>query len=179
MANIQVTSSPGPNNARSENAVVVNPNNLQQVVTSSKRFNNITTYDFTLGVSFSTDGGQTWTESAPLTFPPGATVMTDPTLAWDDLGHIFLVGLVGTNPPTWNTIGMAVYKSTNGGQTWGAPLLIHSSGGDDKQWAAGDTNPASPHHGNVYAVWDDGSFMRFARTLDHGATWIGVGASTI
>jgi hypothetical protein len=50
------------------------------------------------------------------------------------------------------------------------------SAGDDKQWAAGDGNPKSPFRGRVYAVWDDGSDMRFARTKDHGATWVGAGA---
>src|SRR5207244_4195817 len=44
-------------------------------------------------------------------------------------------------------------------------------------WAAGDGNTASPFHGRVYAVWDDGSDMRFARTLDNGSTWIGTGTN--
>lgn len=179
MSNIQVTHDASPNNARSESAILINPNNPSQIVAASKKFNNPQTYDFTLATEYSTDGGVTWHDSAAFKLPPSATVMTDPTLAWDDSGNIFLVGLVGNNPPTWNTIGIAIYKSTDGGKTWSNPNLIHTSGGDDKQWAAGDTNPASPFHGRVYAVWDDVSTMRFARTLDHGATWTGVGANTI
>jgi hypothetical protein len=54
--------------------------------------------------------------------------------------------------------------------------MIHQSANDDKQWAASDSNPASPHHGNVYAVWDDpAGTIDFARTKDHGANWIGAG----
>lgn len=173
MGNIQVTHDADLNNARSESAIVVNPNNPLQIVASSKKFRNILTYDFTLATSFSTDGGQTWHPSADFTLPAGATVMTDPTLAWDDIGNVYAIGLVGNNPPTWNTIGMVAYKSTDGGQTWDAPKLIHTSSNDDKQWCAGDTNPSSPFHGHVYAVWDDGSAMSFARTKDHGATWVG------
>src|SRR5207245_4460583 len=60
-----------------------------------------------------------------------------------------------------------------------APNFIHASTGDDKQWAAGDNRPSSPHYGNVYAVWDDGSKLAFARTTDHGATWKGVGNQPI
>lgn len=173
MSNIQVTHDSDVNNARSESAIVVNPNNPLQIVSASKKFKNIQTYDFTLATSYSNDGGHTWHDSADFVLPPGATVMTDPTLAWDEIGNVYSVGLVGNNPPAWNTIGIVIYKSADGGQTWSSPNLIHSSSGDDKQWVAGDTNPASPFHGRVYAVWDDGFNMRFARTLDHGATWVG------
>lgn len=179
MANIQVTQDANANNARSESAIVVNPNNPQQIVAASKRFNDIHNYDFTLATSFSTDAGHSWTDSAAFVLPAGATVMTDPTLAWDDAGNIYSVGLVGNNPPAWSTIGIAIYKSTDGGQTWSNPSLIHTSGGDDKQWVAGDTNPASPFHGRIYAVWDDGSTMRFARTKDAGAHWIGTAGNTV
>ncbi len=182
MSNIQITRSTSVDNARSESVVLINPNNPQQIVASSKKFKDIKMYDFTLAVSFSTDGGRSWTEAPVLALPAGATIMSDPTFAWDDVGNVFLVGLIGRNPPSITAIGMVVYKSTNGGQTWSAPNLIHSSSSDDKQWAAGDTNPASPHHGNVYAVWHDGSApapMRFARSLDHGATWKSTGNNAI
>src|ERR1051326_686381 len=179
MPNIQVTNDASPNNARSESAILINPNNPLQVVAASKKFKNIQTYDFTLATAYSTDGGHTWHDSSNLAFPAGATVMTDPTLAWDDAGGLYLVGLIGNNPPTWDTIGIAVYKSTDGGKTWGNPNVIHTRTGDDKQWAAGDSNPASPFHGRVYAVWADGSTMRFARTKDNGATWIGTGTSSV
>ena len=179
MPNIEVTHDANPNNARSESAIVINPNNPLQIVASSKKFFNLHTYDFTLATAYSTDGGKTWNDSADFVLPAGATVMTDPTAAWDDAGNVYFLGLVGNNPPTFNTIGMAVYKSTDGGKTWGSPNLIHSSAGDDKQWMAGDTNPASPFHGRIYAAWDDGSTMRFARTLDGGASWIGTGANTV
>lgn len=184
MSNIRVTTSASAANARSESVVVVNPNDRQQIVASSKKFINITNYEFTLATSYSTDGGQTWKESAALTLPGDATIMSDPALAWDDAGNIFLMGLLGKNPPTPDVIGMVMYKSTDGGKTWSSPKSIHTSASDDKQWIAGDTKPDSPHRGNVYAVWDDGdpafgAPMRFARTLDQGATWIGLGASSI
>ena len=181
MSNIQVTTETNVNNARSECAILVNPNNTQQIVAASKRFNNYQTYDFTLATSYSPDGGQHWFDSTPFILPTGATLMTDPTLAWDDLGNVYMTGLVGNTPPTFNTIGLVVYISTDGGQTWGNPNLIHSNAGDDKQWMAGDANPASPFHGYLYLVWDltsSPSGLGFARSKDHGATWIGSGTST-
>ena len=177
MSNIQVTFDNNVNNARSESAIVINPNNPLQMVAASKKFNNLHTYDFTLAAAYSTDGGKTWQDSAAFALPAGSTVMTDPTLAWDDAGNVYSLGLFGKNPPQWNVIGLAIYKSTNGGKTWSAPKVIHNSGADDKQWIAGDTNPTSPFHGQIYAVWDNGSSLGFARTVDNGATWIGVGTS--
>jgi len=181
MANIQVTFDSNPQNARSESNLAINPNNPLQVVSASKKFANIETYNFTLATEYSTDGGKSWHDSAPLTLPAGQTVMTDPTLAWDDSGNVFLVGLVGTlgtTPPVWqDTGGIVMYKSTDGGQTWSLPYPIAGTTDADKQWAAGDTNPASPFHGNVYAVWDATSRngMAFAMSTDHGVTWVGAG----
>ena len=172
MANVQVTFDNSPNNARSESSIAINPSNPLQIVASSKRFTNVQTYNFTLATEYSSDGGQTWHPSAALALPAGATVMTDPTLAWDDSNNVFLVGLTGFNPPTWDTSGMVIYKSSDGGQTWLPPNPIHNSSADDKQWAAGDGFAGSPHKGNVYAIWDNGG-LAFARTTDHGATWTG------
>lgn len=172
MQNVQVTYDTSTNNARSESSVAINPNNPNQIVAASKKFANIHTYDFTLATEYSTDGGQTWHASPALALPAGATVMTDPTLAWDDANNVFLVGLTGYNPPTWTTIGIVIYKSSDGGASWSQPKPIHNSPNDDKQWAAGDTHPTSPFHGHVYTVWDNNG-IAFARTTDHGATWTG------
>jgi hypothetical protein len=172
MQNVQVTYDTSTNNARSESSVAINPNNPDQIVAASKKFADIQTYDFTLATEYSTDGGNTWQASPELALPKGATVMTDPTLAWDDSNNVFLVGLTGYDPPTWDTIGIVIYKSSNGGQTWSAPNPIHNSAADDKQWVAGDSNPSSPFRGNVYTVWDNNG-IAFARTTDHGATWTG------
>jgi len=172
MQNVQVSFDKSANNARSESSVAINPNNPDQIVAASKKFLNIETYDFTLATEYSTDGGQTWQASPDLALPKGATVMTDPTLAWDDSNNVFLVGLTGNDPPTWNVIGIVIYKSSDGGMTWSEPKPIHNSPADDKQWVAGDSSPSSPFHGNVYAVWDNNG-IAFARTTDHGTTWTG------
>jgi len=177
MSNIQVTHDTSLDNARSESSLAINPNNPQQIVAGSKRFINYHTYDFTLATSFSTDGGLHWNDSGPLALLPGWTGISDPAIAWDDSGNVFLVGLAFNNPPGSTIIGIAVYKSTNGGKTWSPPNLIHTSAADDKQWAAGDSNPGSRFHGRVYAAWDGPGGLCFARTLDHGNTWIGAGTS--
>jgi hypothetical protein len=176
MSNIQVTHNTDPNNARSESYIIINPNNPMQIVSGSKKFRDLHNYDFTLATQFSLDGGLTWQESPELALPSDAPILSDPALAWDDIGNVFLVGLSGKNPPNVTPVAIEIYKSTDGGQTWSGPNRIHASANDDKQWAAGDSNTASPFHGRVYAVWDNGSDMLFARTKDHGATWVGAGA---
>lgn len=183
MANIQVTHDSSIQNARSESSIAINPNNPLQIVAASKKFADISIYDFTLATEYSQDGGKTWQNSGPFAMP-GFSVMTDPTLAWDDSGNVYLVGLggnLGPAPPRWQTtVGIFMYKSTDGGKTWGAPYAISGTTGADKQWAAGDTNPSSPYHGNVYAVWDkldSPAGMAFAKTTDHGTTWVGAGGA--
>ncbi|MBI1744422.1 exo-alpha-sialidase [Candidatus Acetothermia bacterium] len=180
--NRRVTCSPDPHNDRSESALAVNPNNPYNMVGSSKRFTDPHTYAFALAAYYTFDGGQSWNESPQPSLLVGWDGTSDPAVAWDNLDNVYLVALP-FGPPTPSNpdglIGIAVYKSTDGGRTWGPPNLIHSSSGDDKQWAAGDLNPTSPHYGNVYAAWDDGdgigvSKLAFARTTDHGVTWKGI-----
>ncbi len=177
--NRRVTCDASPANARSESAIAVNPLDPYNIVGSSKRFTVPATYSFSLAAYASFDGGQSWTEAPPLALLPGWAGTSDPAVAWDNLGNAYLVALPFGPGASLPLIGIAVYKSTDGGRSWGPPTLIHASTGDDKQWAAGDTNPASPHYGNVYAVWDNGSQLAFARTTDHGATWHGVGAQPV
>jgi hypothetical protein len=160
------------------------------MVAGSKRFTNPAKYEFSLAVYTTFDGGSTWQETSDLKIPTHwkAAGTSDPALAWDvsqdgeDI--VYLVSLPFT-PNDGPIIGIAVYQSKDGGRTWGAPKLIHESVDpannreDDKQWSVGDNNPSSHYFGNVYAVWDDGpgvgnSKLAFARTVDHGKTWIGL-----
>src|SRR2546421_2816862 len=173
--NRQVTCDASPSNARSESSIAVNPFDPFNLVGSSKRFTDPATYQFTLAAYASFDGGLSWIDSGPLPPLPGWAGSSDPAVAWDSTGGVYVVALPFGTGPTLPLIGIAVYRSADGGRTWGLPTLIHSSADDDKQGAAGDNNSASPFFGNVYTAWDDGITLRFARTIDQGTTWIGAG----
>ena len=175
MHNIQVTFDQSTANARSESSLVIDPANPLKMVAGSKKFTNPNTYDFTLATSWSDDGGLSWHPSADLDIT-GWDGISDPALAYDDKGNFYLVALPFKKQPDIVVIGIAVYKSTDGGKTWGKPQTIHTSAGDDKQWAAGDAWSAS-YKGRVYAAWDDGSNLRFARTRN-GNSWEGAGNGT-
>ncbi|WP_225731113.1 MULTISPECIES: sialidase family protein [unclassified Nocardia] len=181
-ANIQVTHDSNPNNDRSESALAVNPQDANNMVGSSKRFTDPATYAFALSTYNTFDGGSTWTESMPAV-PSDWAGTSDPAVAFDRSGNAYLLALPfgpGANAPL---IGIAIYRSTDSGRTWGAPQLIHQSSGDDKQELTSDTYPNSPFYGNVYGAWDDGTptqaALRFARTTDLGQTWRGAGSDAV
>jgi hypothetical protein len=171
--NVQVTNEAKLDNARSESSLMVNPRNPLNMVGASKRFTTLTAaYQFTLRAYATHDGGQTWKDHE-LGQPNGTDFTSDPAVAYDDLGNAFVMGHIWNNGTQRVYKGLAVYKSTDGGDTWSTPNIIYTQYAD-KQTIFGDTTLGSPHHGNVYAAWDGGGGLMFARTKDHGGNWIGV-----
>jgi hypothetical protein len=152
--NRRVSCSVSPSNDRSESALAINPTDPYHLVAASKKFTDPHTYAFSLIAYVSFDGGQSWKESAPLGLLYDWIGVSDPALAWDNIGNVYLVGLPFGPLSDEDLRGMVVYKSSDGGRTWSPPNHIHNVNGDDKQWAVGDMNPTSPHYGNVYACWD-------------------------
>lgn len=132
------------------------------------------------------DGGATW-HHAPVKNLTRATGgpwdrASDPVVAFGPTGDLYLSILVfdATSCPT----GVAVLRSTDGGATFGAPILAHESNtcnySDDKDWLVVDTQPHSPHLGRVYVFWTPfltvhghpaGSPQVVRWSDDHGATW--------
>jgi hypothetical protein len=78
-----------------------------------------------------------------------------------------------------------VSRSTDGGETFAAPVLAHYSAecavSDDKNTLIIDTSPTSPHMGRMYQFWTpfltdpfgnaDGSPQALVYSDDHGQTW--------
>ncbi|MGO4395231.1 hypothetical protein AB4Z46_28125 [Variovorax sp. M-6] len=164
-----------PVQSRSESVIAINPLNEQNMIGASKKFIDPAKYRFKLGPIYTFDAGLTWHESQ-LPLQNGWDGMTDPTVAFDDFGNAFLVGEPLRFDPTDLTgLGMAVYRSSDGGITWQPPMRLTTDTTDDKQWVLCDNNATSPYRGNVYVVWAASSPLRFARSTDHGATWKGKG----
>src|SRR3981081_23522 len=138
ISNIQVTHGLSLNDARSESTILINPNNPEQIVGASRKCKDISKYDFTVATVYSTDGGISWQDSAPLA-TPGWSGLYDPPLARDENGTVLLVGGAITNTPKIDYVGIAVDKSIDGGQTWSSRKRIHPSSEDEKPWAAGDS----------------------------------------
>lgn len=170
-----------PSQSRSESAIVINPKNPNHMIGSSKKFIDPAVYRFKLGVIYTFDAGNTWKES-DLPLKQGWDCMSDPALAFDEFGNAFLIGgPCRFNPDKAHTsddltgLGMAVYRSKNGGVTWENPIQLSTDPEDDKQWVVCDNTPSSPFYGNIYVAWGASSPLRFARSTNHGDTWAGKG----
>ena len=131
------------------------------------------------GFATSTDGGKTWTHGfMPATTvyadPPGPYArLSDPSIAYDAKHDVWIANSLVVDTKNDDIVN----RSTDGGLTWEAPVLIsHPEGTSDydKNWIACDNWSGSPNYGNCYAEVDDftqGDLVLMFRSKDGGQTW--------
>jgi photosystem II stability/assembly factor-like uncharacterized protein len=101
-----------------------------------------------------TDGGLTWYLNNP-SYPGGTCC--DPWAAHTGSGVLIYASGVS---------GQYIYRSTNNGQTWSAPIL--SVSGNDRNHVSAEYTGTGPYANYVYAAMTPGNF---ARSTDAGLTW--------
>lgn len=126
--------------AANEPSLVVDPTNPNRMAVGWRQFNTVASNFRQAGVAYSTDGGLTW--SAGILSP--GEFHSDPVLRADADGNFYYAALTGS------LTSVEVFKSTNGGANWGAPVYAY---GGDKQWIAID-NTDGPGRGNIYHHWN-------------------------
>jgi hypothetical protein len=134
-----------------------------------------------IGFSTSINGGKTWTHGDL----PGLTVnfengsfgaAADPSVAYDAKHGEWMIStlpLVGLSSSSGKIGDVAVSLSTDG-LTWGNPILIDSTGLDDKNWTVCDNTSTSPYYGNCYTEWDQAfgtGDVLMSVSSDGGQTW--------
>ncbi len=124
-----------------------------------------------IGYSYSTDGGATWSVSRLLdsTLLPGFPRNSDPVVVGDSAGNFYIaVVCIG------NSVGLGVYKSTDGGVNFPAAYLVANTGSEDKEWIDNDRVPGSPFHDNLYISWtrfSGNTGIKLSASSNKGVTW--------
>jgi hypothetical protein len=176
--NVDVSNECGP---QSETYVAINPSRPKALAGGSNEI-----FRLPMRGYFSSDAGATW-GGVDLPLPPakgnGIDFGSDPSLAFDTSGNVYYSYIVVYfgNGNGINGTAMAVARSTDGGRTYPQMTLFSQAGGsdhfNDKPMITTDTNAASPYRDSVYTAWDaatggsTGGGVRFARSIDHGATF--------
>ena len=129
-----------------------------------------------IGYAISTDAGATWTNGllpGLTTFQGGgANSAVSDTVPIYDVKHA--VWMISSLPISAATTQVAVNRSTDGGTTWGNPVIIAQSADLDKDWITCDDDSSSPFYGNCYTEWDDngnGNLVYMSTSSDGGVTW--------
>ncbi len=125
--------------AANEPSIAVNPLNPQNIVIGWRQFNSVSSNFRQAGWAYTFNKGATWTFPGVLT--PG-TFRSDPSLDVDSAGNFYYQSLK-------SNFTLDVFKSTNGGVTWGSPV---PSFGGDKNWLAIDRT-GGPGNGTLYGIW--------------------------
>jgi hypothetical protein len=127
-----------------------------------------------IGFATSTNGGATWAHG----YLPGITTnmggtfgqASDAAVAFDAKHNVWLISSLGVSG---NTVDVLTSRSTDGGLTWGNPVIT-ATGSNDKNWIVCDDNASSAHFGNCYTEYDitsSGDSVRMRTSTDGGATW--------
>jgi hypothetical protein len=128
-----------------------------------------------IGFATSTDGGKTWTSG----YLPGLTVnkggsfsaASDASVVYDAKHQQWLIS---TLPIDSNGSPDVAVSRSKDGIHWGKPILVDSSGVDDKNWITCDNSKKSKFYGNCYSEWDQGfsgALIQMSVSNDGGLTW--------
>ncbi|MFL5695566.1 MAG: sialidase family protein, partial [Ktedonobacteraceae bacterium] len=134
-----------------------------------------------IGFATSTNAGETWTHG----FLPSSTVFATPkgiyqrasdaSVAYDAKHKVWIISWLGIKDPANGPVDVLVSRSTNGGLTFGAPVVVNASGDfNDKNWSVCDDTASSPFFGNCYTEFDDFSKInrvQMSTSTDGGKTW--------
>jgi hypothetical protein len=154
---------------RDETPIAVSPKNDQVIVGASKVIQGGATVANGQGHTlvayyFSSDGGSTWGNGLIGLDTPQKTWgrESDPSVAADLDGNFYLCVLMLDNS-SFDT-GVYVFKSTDGGRTFGNPTPVVFDIGNtvnprraDKCYMTVDASPSSQFKNTVYAVWTSAS----------------------
>src|SRR5436305_5837600 len=133
-----------------------------------------------IGWATSTNAGETWTHG----FLPSSTVYATPkgpyarasdaSVAYDANHKVWIISWLGIVTPS-GPVDVLVSRSTNGGLTWGKPVVVNKTGHfNDKNWSVCDDTASSPFFGNCYTEFDNASsanLVQMSTSTDGGKTW--------
>ncbi len=133
-----------------------------------------------IGFATSTNGGASWTHG----FLPSSTVFATPagiyprasdaSVAFDAKHKVWIISWLGIKSPS-GPVDVVVSRSTNGGLSWGAPVVVNASGDfNDKNWSVCDDSASSPFFGHCYTEFDDFTKLnrvQLSTSTDGGLTW--------
>lgn len=147
---------------REESDIRINPNNLNQIICASTKLGG------TQPMSFSIDGGATWSQASLPAFT-GDARQGDPTIDWTSDGTAWTVtiGIISLSD-----FVMRTFKSVDQGQTWTFDSTVTNTQSTmDKQALWIDHSATSPHTDNMYLIWHNGSPCFVSTRKGPSGTW--------
>src|SRR5205085_1934084 len=95
--------------------------------------------------------------------------------AYDARHNVWLISSLALSESGGVTgAGVLTSRSTDGGLTWGTPVVANNQGDVDKNWIVCDNASSSPFYGNCYTQWDefsDNDRIYMSTSADGGLTW--------
>ncbi len=157
---------------QNETSVKISRKDPNRVVAAFRDFRiRVTPANRRVGYSYSTDGGTTWAPSRLLdsTLLPGFPRNSDPAVGIDSAGNFYIAVIcIG------GTGALAIYKSTDGGETFPNAYLIANNGSEDKEYIGTDLTPGSPYYNNIYISWTRFSGetgIKLTKSTNAGVNW--------
>ena len=136
-----------------------------------------------IGWATSTDKGTTWKKGflSSITKLAGGPYQraSDAAVAYDAAHSTWLISSLAMSTRNNVVVGVAILvsRSTDGGLTWGKPVVVAAAGANDnfdKEWVVCDETVSSPYYGRCYVEWDmlnlNGRIMMSTST-DGGLIW--------